>query len=111
MAQANRVVLLNLPRFLSPAHQIQVMRPHLAVVDDGFVDQLPDLYALRISGHLGPTTLSAFPLMVAQLKGDDTLLTGVLDRSALYGVLAEIEALSLELVELRRLLPRRTRGT
>ena len=49
--------------------------------------------------------------MVAQLKGDDTLLTGVLDRSALYGVLAEIEALSLELVELRRLLPRRTRGT
>ena len=111
MAQASRVVLLNRPRFLSPAHQILVMRPHLAAVDDGFVDQLPDLYALRIAGHLGPTTLSAFPLMVAQLKGDDTLLTGVLDRSALYGVLAEIEALSLELVELRRLLPRRTRGT
>jgi hypothetical protein len=38
----------------------------------------------------------------------DTLLTGVLDRSALYGVLAEIEALNLDLVELLRLVPRRT---
>jgi hypothetical protein len=44
--------------------------------------------------------------MVSQLKGNDTLLTGVLDRSALYGVLAEIEALGLDLVELRLLLPR-----
>jgi hypothetical protein len=70
------------------------------------VDQLPDLYSIRISGHLGPTALSAFPSMVAQLEGQDTLLTGVLDRSALYGVLAEIEALGLELVELRRLIPR-----
>jgi hypothetical protein len=34
------------------------------------------------------------------------LLTGVLDRSALYGVLAEIEALGLDLVDLRRLDPR-----
>ena len=41
---------------------------------------------------------------MAQLKGHDTLLTGVLDRSALYCVLAEIEALGLDLVELRRLL-------
>jgi hypothetical protein len=45
--------------------------------------------------------------MVAQLKGADTVLTGLLDRSALYGVLAAIEILSLDLVELRRLLPRR----
>ena len=48
--------------------------------------------------------------MIAQLKGDETLLTGVLDRSGLYGVLAEIEALIL-LVELRRLLRRRIQGT
>jgi hypothetical protein len=48
--------------------------------------------------------------MVSQLKGVDTLLTGVLDRSALYGVLAEIEALNLDLVELRRLDPRRIEG-
>ena len=44
--------------------------------------------------------------MVSQLKGGDTLLTRLLDRSALYGVLAEIEALGLDLVELRRLTPK-----
>ena len=70
------------------------------------VDPAPKPYAIRIDGYLGPTALSAFPDMVAQLKGGDTLLTGLLDRSALYGVLAEIEALGLDLVELRRLTPK-----
>jgi hypothetical protein len=74
----------------------------------GGVEQAPELYSIRIAGHLGPTTLSGFPSMVSQLKAEDTLLTGVLDRSALYGVLAEIEALGLDLVELRRMVPRRT---
>ena len=49
--------------------------------------------------------------MVSQLKGADTLLTGVLDRSGLYGVLAEIEALNLDLVELRRLDARHIGGS
>ena len=35
--------------------------------------------------------------------GRGTLLTGVLDRSGLYGVLAEVEALGLDLIEIRRL--------
>ena len=82
------------------------MRPHLAGPDDEGVEQWPDLYSLRISGHLGPTSLSAFPSMVSQRRGNDTLLTGLLDRSALYGVLAEVEALGLDLIELQRLLPR-----
>jgi hypothetical protein len=34
------------------------------------------------------------------------VLTGLLDRSALYGVLAEVEALGLDLVEVRQLGPR-----
>src|SRR5712691_10716566 len=34
-----------------------------------------------------------------------TVLTGLLDRSALYGVLAEIEALGLDLLEIRQLPP------
>jgi hypothetical protein len=71
------------------------------------VDQGRSPYAIRIAGHLGPTTLAAFPSMVSRLTGEETLLTGVLDRSALYGVLAEVEALGLDLVELRRLPPRR----
>ncbi len=68
---------------------------------------MPDLYSIRIHGYLGPTALCAFPGMLSQLKAGDTLLTGLLDRSALYGVLAEIEALGLDLVELRRLTPKR----
>jgi hypothetical protein len=51
--------------------------------------------------------LSAFPALVPQRHGADTVLTGPLDRSALYGVLAEVEALGLDLVEVCQLTPRR----
>jgi hypothetical protein len=62
------------------------------------------LYAIRIKGRLGATALSAFPSMVSQLKGSETVLTGLLeDRSALFGVIAQIEALGLELVELEQI--------
>ena len=67
------------------------------------VDQGANLYTIRIGGHLGPTTLAAFPSMVSRLQGGETLLTGALDRSGLYGVLAEVEALGLDLIEIRRL--------
>ena len=72
------------------------------------MDPAPTLYMIRINGHLGATVLSAFPAMVSQQHGADTVLTGLLDRSALYGVLAEIEALGLDLLELRKLTPNRT---
>jgi epsilon-lactone hydrolase len=59
-------------------------------------------YEIRILGPLGPIPLSAFPGMSATRSGSSTVLTGVLtDRSALYGVIAEIEALGLGLLELR----------
>ena len=67
----------------------------------------PARYAIRIHGHLGATVLSAFPALVPQRHGADTVLTGLLDRSALYGVLAEVEALGLDLVEVRQLAPHR----
>jgi hypothetical protein len=64
---------------------------------------------IRIRGRLGATALSAFPSMVSELKGGDTVLTGLLeDRSALFGVLAQIEALGLELLELRQILAKPT---
>ena len=67
------------------------------------VNQAPNQYSIRISGHLGPTALSAFPTLMAEVEGSDTVLTGSLaDRSAVFGVLAQIEALGLELLELRR---------
>jgi hypothetical protein len=83
------------------------MRVHLPALDHGFMDPTPTWYAIRIRGHLGATVLSAFPALMPQRHGAHTVLTGVLDRSALYGVLAEIEALSLELLEVRRLAPQR----
>ena len=64
----------------------------------------PGLYTIRIRGRLGATALSAFPTMVCELKGSETVLTGLLeDRSAVFGVLAQIEALGLELLELRQI--------
>ena len=63
----------------------------------------PGLYTIRIKGRLGATALSAFPTMVPEVEGSDTVLNGSLtDPSALFGVLAQIEALGLELLELRR---------
>ena len=69
----------------------------------------PGLYAIRIRGRLGATALSAFPSMVSEVKGSETVLTGLLeDRSALFGVLGQIEALGLELLELRQIRARPT---
>jgi hypothetical protein len=51
------------------------------------VATLPGLYTIRIKGRLGATALSAF----------------LEDRSAVFGVLAQIEALGLELLELQQL--------
>jgi hypothetical protein len=79
------------------------MRNHLATGDHGAMDPEPALYTIRIHGHLGATLLSAFPALAARADGQCTVLTGLLDRSALYGVLAEIEALSLDLLEVRQI--------
>ena len=44
----------------------------------------------------------AFPGLQAEARSGDTVLTGALaDPAALYGVLAELEALGLELLEVR----------
>jgi hypothetical protein len=71
------------------------------------MDPTPARYTIRVHGHLGTTVLSAFPALVSRRHGADTVLTGLLDRSALYGVLAEIEALGLDLVEVRHVTPQR----
>ena len=67
----------------------------------------PRLYVIRINGRLGPAALSAFPTMVYEIKGSETVLTGLIeDRSALFGVLGQVEALGLELIDLRQIRPR-----
>ena len=75
------------------------------------MDLAPARYVIRINGHLGATVLSAFPALVPHQHGAHTVLTGLLDRSALYGVLAEIEALGLDLLEVRQLAPDRESPT
>ena len=62
------------------------------------------LYRIRIKGRLGATALSAFPSMSSELMPSETVLTGWLeDQAALFGVLAQIEGLGLQLLELRQI--------
>jgi hypothetical protein len=83
------------------------MRIHRAAPEHDVMDPAPALYTIRINGHLGAMVLSAFPAMAPWQHGADTVLTGLLDRSALYGVLAEIDALGLDLLEVRQCRPTR----
>jgi hypothetical protein len=63
----------------------------------------PPRYEIHLRGQLSDRLLSAFPELRARTRNHETLLTGALpDQSALHGVLARIEALGLELLEVRR---------
>jgi len=60
-------------------------------------------YQIRVRGQLGQTMLQAFPGFEAHTGADSTLLVGSLaDQAALHGALAQLEALGLELLELRQ---------
>jgi len=63
----------------------------------------PARYEIRVRGLLGKTLLTAFPTLHAEADAGETVLAGALpDEAALHGVLAQIEALGLVLLELRR---------
>lgn len=63
-------------------------------------------YEICVGGHLGEMIRSAFPDLRVRAEDDHTILSGVFaDQAALYGVLSQLEALSLELIEVRRLPP------
>ena len=63
----------------------------------------PWRYEIRVRGPIGPTIMQAFPTLAASRSGQDTLLTGSLqDQSAVYGVIHQLEALGLQLLEIRR---------
>jgi epsilon-lactone hydrolase len=62
----------------------------------------PRRYEIRVRGPIGPTIMLAFPTLAAIRSGHDTLLVGSLpDQSALYGVIHQLEALGLQLLEIR----------
>jgi hypothetical protein len=61
------------------------------------------LYEIRVRGPVGPTVLEAFTALSSHRLDGDTFLCGPLpDQSALYGVINQLEALGLELLELRQ---------
>lgn len=61
-------------------------------------------YEICVGGRLGDLICSAFPHLRARSRGQDTVLSGMFaDQAALYGVLAQLEALGLELIDVRRL--------
>jgi hypothetical protein len=63
----------------------------------------PLRYEIHVRGTLGETLVTAFPALAVESHGSTTVLHGVLpDQAALYGVLGQIEALGLELLEVRR---------
>jgi hypothetical protein len=63
----------------------------------------PAYYEIRIRGLLGETLLAGFPMLVCGEQEGDTVLAGTVpDRAALHGVLNQVEALGLELLEVRR---------
>ena len=66
-------------------------------------DTSPVRCEIVVRGLLSETLLAAFPTLSAEAQGAETVLAGALaDQAALYGVLAQIEALGLELIEVRR---------
>jgi hypothetical protein len=68
------------------------------------LDTSPVGYEIVVRGLLSETLLAAFPTLSAEAQGAETVLAGALaDQAALYGVLAQIEALGLELIEVRRM--------
>jgi hypothetical protein len=75
----------------------------MAAKDRATGGRAPRRYEIRVRGPIGPTIMQAFPTLAASRNGEDTLLTGSLpDQSALYGVIHQLEALGLQLLEIRR---------
>jgi hypothetical protein len=64
----------------------------------------PSRYEFRIRGRVGERLLAGFEGFDAEIEPVETVLRGdVPDQAALHGVLEQIQALGLELVELRQI--------
>jgi hypothetical protein len=61
-------------------------------------------YEIRVRGRMSAALLDSFEGMASELEPVDTVLHGpVRDQSELHGLLDRIQALGLELIEVRRL--------
>jgi hypothetical protein len=60
-------------------------------------------YEITVRGRLSETLVDAFDGLTAKSsRGQTVLCGGIVDQAALYGVLERIEALGLELLDVRR---------
>jgi len=78
------------------------MPAHHEGLEHGVMNALPVRYTIRVDGHLGATALCICPELTVEYQATQTVLTGLLDRSAVYGLLSQFEMLGLDLIELRR---------
>jgi len=74
---------------------------HMSVEKSGADGSEGCRYEIRVRGPIGPTLMQAFPTLTATRRSHDTLLAGSLDHSALYGVINQLDALGLHLLEIR----------
>jgi hypothetical protein len=66
-------------------------------------------YEIRVKGRMSDTLTNAFEDFTAAVKPAETVMRGnIRDQAELHGLLERIQALGLELIEVRRL-PDRTR--
>lgn len=63
-------------------------------------------YEIRIRGRITRSSQAAFDDLTITVSPVETVLRGAaIDQAALYGILDRIQALGLELVEVRRIAP------
>jgi hypothetical protein len=69
----------------------------------------PSRYEVRIKGRLGEALLGTFAGFDAEVEPVETVLRGdIEDQAALHGVLERIHEAGLEIVEVRKVEPRRS---
>jgi hypothetical protein len=64
----------------------------------------PSFYEIRVAGVLPPEALLDFERLTASVQPVETVLqVPLLDQAALHGLLARLEALGVQVLEIRRL--------
>jgi hypothetical protein len=73
----------------------------------------PQVYQIRIKGHLGYQWMEWFEgLSITLTDNGETLLTGpLIDQAALHGVLKKVRDLALPLISVNRVKPSQEDGT
>lgn len=60
-------------------------------------------YEVRVAGVIGPAARKAFDDLTIRVEPTATVLAGSLDQAALHGLIERIQALGLELLDIKRI--------